>query len=176
MSFLRCKALCLVINFLVFWTIYPSSFLVNFKKGVEYFTRGAVQVLIPLIRFIFQSMVSGNFLVLQRNTFLKFSLIFVWRYSLPVFSSIWNIYSLRAFRFFPYVAVPFLPLVLFFHFSLTELCNFSMQKSIPIFWRYILNVCIKVSRNFSFMTNILILSMHITWLIICCDFFKIISS
>ena len=50
-SYLECNALCLVISFLVLWSICLSSILVNFKKGPEYLTRVTARVFIPLIRF-----------------------------------------------------------------------------------------------------------------------------
>ena len=36
MSFLGCNALCIVINFLVLWSICQSSSILNFKNGSEY--------------------------------------------------------------------------------------------------------------------------------------------
>ena len=59
-----CKALCMVISFLVLWSICMSSSLVHFKNGLEYLTRSTVQVFIPLIRFRLSNFVSSNFLAL----------------------------------------------------------------------------------------------------------------
>ena len=42
-SSLGCKALCIVINFLLLWSICLSFSLVHFKKGSEYLKRGTVQ-------------------------------------------------------------------------------------------------------------------------------------
>ena len=46
-SSLRCKALCIVISFLVLWSICLSSSLVHLRKGPEYLTSGTAQVFIP---------------------------------------------------------------------------------------------------------------------------------
>ena len=51
-SFLEGYALCSVISFLVLWSICLSSYLVHYKNGPEYLTRGTTQVFIPLIRFL----------------------------------------------------------------------------------------------------------------------------
>ena len=37
-SYLGCKAVCIVINFLVLWSIYLSSSLVHFKNGPEVYS------------------------------------------------------------------------------------------------------------------------------------------
>ena len=67
-------ALCMVISFLVLWSICLSSFLVHFKKGPKYLTRGTAQVFIPFIRFLQDRFVSSSFLVL-RYSFSIFSFI-----------------------------------------------------------------------------------------------------
>ena len=67
-SSLECKALCIVISFLVLWSICLSS-LVHFKNGFEYLTRGTAKVFIPFIRFLLYSLVSSSFLVLLRHFF-----------------------------------------------------------------------------------------------------------
>ena len=68
-SSLGCSALCMVISFLVFWSICPCSSLVYIRKGPEYLTRDTAQVLIRLIRFLLLSFVSSSFLVLLRYSF-----------------------------------------------------------------------------------------------------------
>ena len=73
---LACKALRIVINFLVLWSIYQSSSLIHFKNGPEYFTRGTAKVFIPLTRFLLQSSVSRS-LSFLRQSFLIFSFISV---------------------------------------------------------------------------------------------------
>ena len=51
-SSLGCKALCMVISFLVLWYICLSSSQVHFKNGPDYLTRRTAQVFISLIRFL----------------------------------------------------------------------------------------------------------------------------
>ena len=68
-SSLGCNALCMVISFLVLWSICLSSSLVHLRKGLLYLTRGTAQVSIPLIRFLLESFVSSSFLVLLRYSF-----------------------------------------------------------------------------------------------------------
>ena len=53
---LGCKALCIVMSFLVLLSICLSSSLVHFKNGPMYLTRGTIQVFIPLIRFLLCSL------------------------------------------------------------------------------------------------------------------------
>ena len=72
MSSLECNALCMVISFLVLWSICLSSSLVHLRKGPEYLTRGTAQLFIPLIRFLPESLVLSGFLVLLRYSFLNF--------------------------------------------------------------------------------------------------------
>ena len=62
----QCHLLCMVISFLVLWSICLSSSLIYFKKGSEYLTRGTAQVFIPLIRLLQDSFISSCFLVLLR--------------------------------------------------------------------------------------------------------------
>ena len=66
---LGCNALCMVISFLILWSICLSSTLVHMRKGPEYLTRGTAQVFIPLIRFLLLGFVSISFLVLLRYPF-----------------------------------------------------------------------------------------------------------
>ena len=65
-SSLGCNTLCMVISFLVFWSICLSFCLVHLRKGPEYLTRGTAQVFIPLMRFLLESFVSSSFRVLLR--------------------------------------------------------------------------------------------------------------
>ena len=51
-SYLRCNALCMVISFLVLWSISLGSSLVHFQKGPEYLTRDTAKAFIPFIRFL----------------------------------------------------------------------------------------------------------------------------
>ena len=70
-----CNALCIIISFLVLWSICLSSSRVYLRKGPEYLTRGTAQVFIPLMRFLLLSFVSSSFLVLLRYSFWIFSFI-----------------------------------------------------------------------------------------------------
>ena len=74
-SSLECKALCIVISFLVLWFICLSSSVVYFKNGPEYRTRGTAQVFISFIKFLLYSLASSGFLVLLRYAFSTFSFI-----------------------------------------------------------------------------------------------------
>ena len=65
--------LCMVIRFLVLWSICLSSSLKHFKN----LTRGTGQVFIPLIRFLLYSFVSSNFLVLLKYSFLIYFFYFL---------------------------------------------------------------------------------------------------
>ena len=54
--------------------------------------------------------------------------------------------------------------------------HFSMLNSIPMSWLYIITVCIRVSKSFSFLANSLISSMYIRWLIFSCDLLSLYPS
>ena len=64
-----CYALCVIISFLVLWSICLSLSLVHLRKGPEYLTRCTAQVLIPLIRFLLDSFVSSSFLLILKYSF-----------------------------------------------------------------------------------------------------------
>ena len=68
MSYLGCKALCIVINFLVLWSFCLSSSLVRFKNDPEYITRGTAQVSIPLMWFLLRNLVSRTFPLLPSSS------------------------------------------------------------------------------------------------------------
>ena len=72
-----CKDLCIVINFVVLWSICLSFSIVHFKNGPEYLTRESAQMIIPLMKFLLQSLVSRSFLVLLRYSFPIFFLHFI---------------------------------------------------------------------------------------------------
>ena len=69
---LGCNTSCMVISFLVLWSICSTSSLVLFKNGHEYLTRRTAQVFIPLIRFLQNSFILSNYQVLKYS-FLIFS-------------------------------------------------------------------------------------------------------
>ena len=109
----ECKKLCKVNNFLVLWSICLSYSLVHFKNGQEYFTTGTVQVYIPVMRFLLQSLVSRSFLILQRHSFLMFSLI-----SVCLLVSVSNIYKFFKFSFSPKIL-----LISWFGFSILSVAS-----------------------------------------------------
>ena len=76
-SSLRCRSFCIVMGFLVLWSICLSSSLVHFKNGPEHLTIRRAWAFIPLIRFLQYSLVSLSFLILLRySVFLIFPWIF----------------------------------------------------------------------------------------------------
>ena len=64
--------LCMVISFLVLWSICLSSSFPHFKNGPEYLTRGTAQLFISLLRFLRASFVASSFQVHLRHSFLIF--------------------------------------------------------------------------------------------------------
>ena len=74
-SSLGCSALCMVISFLVLWSICLSSSLVHLRKGPDYMTNGTAHVFISLIRFLLESFVSSCFRILLRYSFRIMSFI-----------------------------------------------------------------------------------------------------
>ena len=63
---LRFMVLWLVTNVLIQRSIFLRSFFVQFKKALENLKMETLQIFIPLIRFLLQSLVSEIFLVLLR--------------------------------------------------------------------------------------------------------------
>ena len=72
---LGCSALCMVISFLVLWSICLSSSRVHLRKAPEYLSSGTAQVFIPLMRFLLGSFVWSSFRVLLRYSFRIMSFI-----------------------------------------------------------------------------------------------------
>ena len=72
MSSFECRALCIVINFLVLRTIFQTSSLVHFKIGPEYLTKETAQAFILLMKFLLQSLVLRNCFVLLRYSYFFF--------------------------------------------------------------------------------------------------------
>ena len=88
LSSLECKALYMVISFLVPWSICFSFPQVHFKNIPEYLTRGTTQVFIPFIRFLLYSLVSSSVHVLLKFSFQNFSIISTfWWCQILIFSS-----------------------------------------------------------------------------------------
>ena len=148
-SSLGCNTLCIVISFLVLWSICLSSSLVHLRKGPEYLTSGTAQVFIPLIRFLLLSFVSSSFLVLLRfflNFFFHFHLFEgVILQDAQVISA--SVFILSWFGSSILSVSCRLPLFI------TSIAHFSMPNSIPMSRLYILTVCIRVSSSFSFFAN-----------------------
>ena len=153
-SSLVCNALCMVISFLVFWSICFSPSLVHFKNAPKYLTRDTAQVFIPLISFMFYSFFSSSFLVLLRYSFLIFF------FHLHLFDGVsfqdaqvfvGLLFSERSFSWFG-SSIPSvrrrLPLFM------TSMAHFSMPDSISMSWLYIPTACIKVSCSFSFLQTV----------------------
>ena len=119
MSSPGCKVLCFVMSFLVLWSICLSSSLVHFKNGSEYLTRGTARGFIHLMRCRLYSLVSSNFLVLLRYSFvISFLSPLVRWFPLPIFPNTCNFPFLREFLFCLDLVVLFLPYFAVFRFSL----------------------------------------------------------
>ena len=132
-SSLGYHALCMVISFLVLWSICLSSSLVHLRKGSEYQTRDTDQVFIPLTRFLLGSFVSSSFVDLQR-------------YSFRILSFISTCLMITASKILKYLLVSFSPSVqilssfgssipsVIFRLPLfmTSMAYFSMSNSIPM--------------------------------------------
>ena len=129
-SLLQCKSLLIIINFHVLRCIYHTSSLVYFKNCPGCLNRGTVQVLIPLMRFQPQNLVSTRFLVY----YFSFFSVCLMMYASNIPKYFQFSFSFRA--FFPDLIVP-LPIMCMLHFS--------MPNTIRTYWLYILIVCIWVN-------------------------------
>ena len=129
MSSLGCNAFCMVISFLVLWSICLSSSLNHFKNGPKYLTKGTSQVFIPLIRFLVYSFVLSSFLVLPRYSFLSFSFI---SSCLMIFPSICRFPVLQAFYFFSWFSSSISSIMYRFQFFIIRMAHFSLPNSIPM--------------------------------------------
>ena len=63
-----------------------------------------------------------------------------------------------------------------FPLFIMSIAHISMTNFIPIFWLYILIVCIRVSSYFSFFVDTFLSSIHIRWLIFFLWFCKFVAS
>ena len=135
---LRCKALGIVISFLL-WSICWSSSLVHFKKVSDFLTRGTAQVFTLLIKFLLLSIV-------LRYSFFIFAFIsaLFWWFPLSLLPNICKFSFLRAFWFFLHLALLFLPLFVFFCFSQRRHIFYAKFHSYRT-WLYFLVFCIRVS-------------------------------
>ena len=132
------KALCIVINFFVLWSIC-------FKNGPEYLIRRTAQVFIPLMRFLLQSLVLRSFLLLKY--------IFIFSFiSACLIISVSNIPKFLKFFFSPSIlklswfgssvpsGVSFFPLFIMSiaHFSmLNSYCLYQSLQFFFIFGKYL---------------------------------------
>ena len=162
MSSIRFKALCIVINFLVFWSIYVSSSLVHVKNDPEYFIRVTAQVLIIWKDFCCRCWFWKFFLIFWGTyIFLSVSLIVSW---LPIYPRPCNIPSLQVFSCFPDFIILFLSLFLFSHVLMSAWHTFSKPDCISIYWLYILLIHFTVSSSFTFLAFWLTSSMYTSWI------------
>ena len=127
-SSLRWKALCIVISFVVLWSICLSSSLVHFKNCPEYLTRVTAQVFILLMKFLPYSFVSSCFLVLLGYTFFFFQSPLVWWCPLPKFPSIFKFPFLQTSWFFLDLEVLFPLSCIISRFFYNSLAHFSMPN------------------------------------------------
>ena len=102
-SSLGCKALCIVISFLVLWSICWHPSFLHFKNGPENRTKETAQVFIPLMRYRLYILVSSSFFFF-RSPEILFFLIFlssplVWWCLLPLFPNTCNFPFLWEFWF-----------------------------------------------------------------------------
>ena len=101
------NALCIVINFLIFWSICLISFFVHLRNSPEYTTGSTAQVFIPLFRFLKHSRSSWG-------------LSFHFFFHLHLFNGVLRTCSISflqvSWRILDFVVL-FLPLIFFSHFS-----------------------------------------------------------
>ena len=67
---LGCKVLCIIIHFLVLWSICLSLSILIMVLSI--FQGGSAQVIIPLMKFLLQTLISRSFLNHLRNSFYFF--------------------------------------------------------------------------------------------------------
>ena len=134
-SSLGYKALCIVIYFLIPWSICLSSSLAYFKNGPEYVTKGTAQVFICLMVLLLQTCRFAKFFIYpSEGLFYYFYLISacLWQ-PLPVFLNSCNFPFFKAFWVFLDLVALLFTLFLFFIISIAD---FSMLNSIPTSWLY----------------------------------------
>ena len=130
MSSPGCKAVCMVISFLVLRFICLSSSLVHFKNGPESLTRETVQVFIRLMKFLLCSLVLSCF---PRSPEILFCYFFFhfhffegvrFQYSQVLVSYLFS----KRFDFLIVLAVLFLPTYVVSHVSLLAWLIFLCQS------------------------------------------------
>ena len=152
MSSPGCKVMCIVINFLVLWSICPSSSLVHFKN---------ICPELPLMTFLLQSLVSWRFFVRLR-------------YSGPYFFFHIRLFDGIRFQYYQVLVIFFLSkssdsflIWQFYSFSfclfpffIMSVTHFSIPNSIPISWLYILIVCVSLQFFFIFCKQLDVIHVH----------------
>ena len=168
-----CKALYIVMGFLVLWFICWSSSLFLFKNGPEYLTIGTVQVFIPLMRFLQCCLVSSSFLVLLKywKKFFHVRFLMVSAFNISKYLSVSFSLSVLIFSWF---GSSISSVMRRFPLFIINTAHFSMPNPIPISSLYILTACIRVSNSSSFLANSLISSMYIRWMIFFLRFMKFV--
>ena len=146
-SYLGCKALCMVLSFLVFWYICWSSPLAHFKKDSEW------DIFIPLMSSCDIVWFRVVFSISCDIPFNFFFHRYLW-WLLPIFLRICKFHLLREFWFFSLFGSSIPIIICRFPLLIINMAHFSMQNSIPMSWLYILTACIRVSGSFSFLATI----------------------
>ena len=119
-SSLGCKDLCVIMRFLVLWSMRWSTSLLHFINGLKLFTRWTAQIFIPFKIFLLYNLVSSSYLVLVRHSFIIFlSYLLVWWCPIPIFPSIYKFLSPEWSDFFLHLVVQF-----FRHFWFSSFPNY----------------------------------------------------
>ena len=158
MSLFGCKALFIVISFLVLCSIYLNSSLVHFKNGPDYLTKKNCQ------NYLFDEILAAK-LVFNKTSHLSEIVIFP-------FLSVCLMVSISNNPKFLQVSFSLKVLILSWFSNLSSLiCSFllfiisithlSVQNSIPISWLYIFIVFISYYNFFSFNASSWMLSILI---------------
>ena len=144
LSSLGCKALCIVLNYLVLKSICLISSLVYFKNGLNDLTRSGGCLSVHAFNEI--SPTALRFAKFTRFYDTPFSYFFfhLWWWLLFIFPSTCNFPSLQEFCCFPDLLVLLFSLFLFAHFPLSA-CHILMSDSIQISLLYILIVWLRVN-------------------------------
>ena len=163
-SSLGCKAMYIVIKFLVLWLISLSSYLDHFKNVPEF-----LQGELPLCLFLWWYFCSK---ACSREvfSFVYCYVIFFLPACLLVSASIIPKYMafsfLQEFRFFLYSAAGFLPWFGFSYHFIMSMTRFLCQI-LFLYYDYIFFLFVS---DYSFFLNSLMFSMYIRWLIFSRDF------
>ena len=153
----RPRALSIVINFLVFWSISLKSSFVHF--GHKYVEKGLPKCAVLWWNFWKRLWFREVFLLVLFSSFYFISTyLTVFTCNIPKFT------SFQVFWFF----LPLFPFSHFFFFYLRG--TFYMLNSNPISWPYILIISFIVTSSFSFFANNFISFMYIRRLIFSLDF------